>query len=437
MPWHILIVCVSASFLVPFMSSSITIALWSISDSFNIDIAVVNWVANAFLVALAASMLPVGRIADWIGRGRIFVYGLAIFSLSSFLSAITPSFPLLILFRVLQGISGACISATSIAILSTVFPPSIRGRVIGFNTASVYTGLTLGPILGGFLVDYLGWRSLFLFVSIISAIGFIFSRNILDIGRVAVPLPSLYRIGLLAFSIASIVYGASCIDEVYGFLLTLSGVIVLIILLYLESLVDIGIIGRKLLRNRFYMGASLANLLNYTATYALSILVSLYLQRIRGFTAREAGLILSSRPIVQALLSPIAGFIADKYRPSIIASIGLCVIAFGVYYLMPLAMSTMITKILYALFILGLGYALFSAPNTTSAMNASPKKLYGTAYAFLGSMRFLGQAISTSIAIAVTKNTPNMINAINTTIWIYLFIAVFAAISTTIIRCGR
>ena len=85
MPWHILIVCISASFLVPFMSSSITIALWSISDSFNIDVAMVSWVANAFLVSLAASILPVGRIADWIGRGRVFVYGLAIFSLSSFL----------------------------------------------------------------------------------------------------------------------------------------------------------------------------------------------------------------------------------------------------------------------------------------------------------------------------------------------------------------
>jgi len=101
------------------MSSSITIALWGISDSFNIDVAIVNWVANAFLVSLAASILPVGRIADWIGRGRVFVYGLAIFSLSSFLSAITPSFPLLILFRVLQGIDGVCIFATSIAIAIT------------------------------------------------------------------------------------------------------------------------------------------------------------------------------------------------------------------------------------------------------------------------------------------------------------------------------
>ncbi len=437
MPWRILIVCVSASFLVPFMSSSITIALWSISDSFNIDEAMANWVANAFLVALAASMLPVGRIADWIGRGRVFFYGLAVFSLSSFLSAITPSFPLFILFRVLQGISGACISATSIAILSTVFPPNMRGRVIGFNTASVYTGLTLGPILGGLFVDYFGWRFLFLFVFLISAIGVVFSRTIMDIGKVAASFPSLYRLGVLAFSIASIVYGASCIDEIHGLLLTLFGVIALITLLYLESLVDIGIIGRKLIRNRFYIGALLANLLAYSATYALSILVSLYLQRIRGFTGREAGLILSSRSIVQALLSPIAGFIADKYRPAIIASIGLFVIASGIYCLVPLEISTQFIKILYALLIIGLGFALFSSPNTTAALNASPRKLYGTASAFLASMRFLGQAISTSIATVIARNTAETIDAINTTIWIYLFIALFVAISTTIIRSKR
>jgi len=137
-----------------------------------------NWIANGFLVSLAASILPVGRIADWIGRGRFFVYGLALFSLASFLSAITPSFPLLVLFRIQQGIGGACISATSIAILSTVFPPNVRGRVIGFNTASIYAGLTLGPILGGLFVDYLGWKWPFLFTALISTIGFIFSRTI-------------------------------------------------------------------------------------------------------------------------------------------------------------------------------------------------------------------------------------------------------------------
>ncbi len=291
--------------------------------------------------------------------------------------------------------------------------------------------------MGGLFVDYLGWRWLFLFTALISTVGFIFSRTILNVGKVATPLPSPYRLGFLAFSIASIVYGASCINEPHGIILTLSGIVALIVLLYFESLVDIGIIGRKLLRNRFYMGASLANLLSYSATYALAILISLYLQKIRGFTGREAGLILSSRSIVQATLSPIAGFIADKYRPSIIASIGLCIIVLGIYCLIPLETSTLITEILYALLILGAGFALFTTPNTTSALNASPRKLYGTASAFLGSMRFLGQAISTSIAIAVTKNIPNMVDAINTTLWIYLLIAIFATVSTSIIRGSR
>jgi len=185
------------------------------------------------------------------------------------------------------------------------------------------------------------------------------------------------------------------------------------------------------------MGASLTNLLTYSATYASAIPVSLYLQKIRGFTGREAESLLSSHSIVQAALSPIAGFIADKHRPSIIASIGLCIIVLDIYCLVPLETSTLITEILYALLILGVGFALFTTPNTTSALNASPRKLYRTASAFLGDMRFLGQAINTSIAIAETKNIPNMIDAINATLWIYLLIAIFATVSTSIIRGKR
>jgi len=151
-----------ASFLTPFMGSSTNVALPAIGKEFQIDAIMLGWIATSYLLAAGMFSVPFGRVADIGGRRKVFVNGLIIFGVGSVLSALSPNAEILIAFRVLQGIGGAMIFATAVAILTSVFPPQERGKAIGINTGAVYTGLSLGPIGGGFLTHNLGWRSLFL-----------------------------------------------------------------------------------------------------------------------------------------------------------------------------------------------------------------------------------------------------------------------------------
>ncbi|MCW7079321.1 MAG: MFS transporter [Canidatus Methanoxibalbensis ujae] len=152
-----LLVAALASFLTPFMGSSVNIA--SIGKEFLMDAVLLSWVAASYLLAAAMFLIPFGKIADTHGRKKIFLYGVLIYTLSSFLSAIFTSAITLIFFRILQGIGSAMTAGTSVAILTSVFPVGERGRVLGINVAAVYLGP--GPFSGE-VRQHFGWRSIFL-----------------------------------------------------------------------------------------------------------------------------------------------------------------------------------------------------------------------------------------------------------------------------------
>jgi len=158
----ILLASTLASFLTPFMSSATNLALPSIAADFKLSAITLGWTVSAFLLMTAVFLVPMGKLADTIGRRRIFITGIIIFSVGTLASALAFSGLSLIVFRLIQGLGGAMIFSTSIALLTSAFPPESRGQVLGINTAATYTGLSLGPVAGGFLVEHSGWRSIFL-----------------------------------------------------------------------------------------------------------------------------------------------------------------------------------------------------------------------------------------------------------------------------------
>ena len=157
-----MLIATMSSFLTPFTSSSVNIALPSIGTELSLNAVALSWVATAYLLAAAAFLVPFGRLADIHGRKRIFQIGIIIDAIASILCAISNSGAWLILFRALQGLGGAMIFGTGVAILTSVFPANERGRALGINVAAVYTGLSVGPLVGGFLTGHFGWRSIFL-----------------------------------------------------------------------------------------------------------------------------------------------------------------------------------------------------------------------------------------------------------------------------------
>jgi MFS family permease len=165
-----LLVATLGAFLTPFGGSCVVIALPSIGKEFAMDAISLGWVVTAYLLATAIFLVPFGRIADLYGRKRIFTYGTLIFTIASFSLLICTSTLMLICFRILQGIGSAMIFTNGVAILTSVFPLWERGKVLGMNVAAVYFGNSVGPILGGFLTQNLGWRSIFLINVILGVI---------------------------------------------------------------------------------------------------------------------------------------------------------------------------------------------------------------------------------------------------------------------------
>ena len=399
----VLFVTTLGAFVVPFMVSSVNIALPFIGREFLMNTVLLNWVVLSFILALAVFISPLGRLADIFGRKRLLIYGMSIFTLASILCAISFNAGMLITFRVLQGISGASISLTVISILTSVYLPGERGRILGLNVAATYTSLSTGPFLGGLLIKYLGWRSIFFFVVPIGITIILLLLNIKQEWAEAKDEKFDYK-GSLIYGVGlfGIVCGLSLIRSFWGIILILIGTISIFIFGFYENKVKSPIINMTLIKsNRILTFSSLAALINYSATFAISYLLSLYLQYIKDFEPQEAGLILIAQPVVQTLFSPLAGKLSDQIEPRIVASLGMAITSVGLAFFIFLTENTNIMVIVSALILVGFGFAFFSSPNTNAVMGSIEKKYYGIASGIIGTARSVGQAFSMGITSLV------------------------------------
>jgi EmrB/QacA subfamily drug resistance transporter len=399
-----LLVATLASFLAPFMISSVNIALPSIGIEFAIDAVLLSWVTASYLLATAMFLVPFGRIADIYGRKRIFLYGILIYTVSCLLLAISPSAVALISLRFLEGIGSAMILGTGIAILTSVFPIGERGKALGINVTAVYLGLSLGPFLGGFLTQHLGWRSIFL-VNVplgLTIIFFVFRKLKGEWAEAKGEKFDFTGSTIYSFVLVAVMYGLSLLPAVLGAWLILIGALGILAFVKWETKVESPVLNISLFRNsRVFAFSNLAALINYSATFAVSFLLSLYLQYIKGLTPQSAGLILVSQPVVQAVFSPFAGWLSDRIEPRIVASMGMALTTIGLFLLTFLNEKTTLEFIVSSLILLGLGFALFSSPNTNAVMSSVEKKFYGVASAILGTMRLTGQTLSIGIAMLI------------------------------------
>ncbi|MDD4169295.1 MAG: MFS transporter [Desulfotomaculaceae bacterium] len=396
-----LLVATLASFLTPFMGSAVNLAIPSIGEQFGSSTVTLSWVVTSYLLASAAFLVPFGRAADLWGRKKVFTIGVALHTLFSFLCVVAGSMETIIIFRCLQGFGGAMIFGTSVAILTSVYPPRERGMVLGFNAAAVYTGLSLGPVLGGFLVHYLGWRSIFLFTAlwglpIIYLAIFKLKGEWAEAKEEKYDLPGAF---IYVFAIIALMYGLSSVAAVtWAKWLLFIGLLGLIMFILLQFKAPFPLLNLKVFSgNKAFIYSNLAALINYSATFAVGFLLSLYLQVVQGFDPQQAGLVLLSQPVIMAMLSPLAGKLSDRIEPRIVASAGMMITVIGLLVFYFIDQFNGLWAIIANLSLLGAGFALFSSPNTNAVMGSIEKKFYGVASSTLGTMRLTGQAFSMSI----------------------------------------
>lgn len=382
------------AFTTPLMLSAANVALPAIARDLEMHAVLLSWVPMAYLMASAMFVLIFGRLADMYGRKRLFMAGTLGVIITSLLAALSTSGELLIAARFLQGISAAMLYATQIAIVSSVIAPERRGQAIGMTVATIYLGLTCGPVIGGFLIDLAGWRASFVFHIPLAVL-------VLLIGIFRVPGEwraeergefDLRGALIYGLSIVGLCLGASTLPEISSLIFIIPGLTGVVFFFYharrtVHPVFDVSLF----VTNRVFTLSCLASLIIYTATFANVVLISLYLQYLKGMSASSAGLYMMIQPLTMAVFSPLAGRLSDRLEPRIIASAGMVITAAGLIMLALLNGVSASGYLVTALFITGLGFSLFSSPNTNAIMSAVDKRYFGSASGTIATMRVLGQ----------------------------------------------
>ncbi|GIV16432.1 MAG: MFS transporter [Armatimonadota bacterium] len=401
----VLIAASLSSFVTPFMGSALNVAIPAIGRQMHATAVMVSWVVSVYLIASAVFLLPFGRLADMLGRKRVFLTGVAFFSVFSVFCAISPSIFALIASRAAQGVAAAMVFGTAVSLITSAIPPGERGKTLGYNTATVYIGLSVGPVIGGFLTQTASWRAIFLIVTVLAGVTWLFARRIHSEWAPAKGEP-FDTAGAVLYCLAlTLLMSAVSLKQVGAVLV---GVAILLLVIWgmwegreAHPLLDL----RLFRESAVFTFSTLAALLNYSATFSIGYLMSLYLQTVQGFTPQSAGMLLLVQPVVQAAFSPLAGALSDKREPRIVASAGMLLTTFCLlaYALMPYRAS--IPFLVAVLATSGLGFALFSSPNVNAIMSAVPSARYGVASSVVSTARMLGQSFSMALILLIFSVT--------------------------------
>jgi EmrB/QacA subfamily drug resistance transporter len=406
--WAIFGLVSVGTFMTTLDGSIVNIALPSIAHAFGTPVSgPIEWVVIGYLVVIAATLLSFGRLADIVGRERVWVAGLALFTVGSGLSGLAPTLLLLVAARAVQGLGAALIFAPALALIVDAFPTSQRGQALGLNALIVSLGITAGPTLGGLITEALGWRWIF-FVNVpLGLIGLLVARRVFTFEggvrarRFDVPGALAFGLGLGSLSLG-LSFGSEWGWTSPALILTLVlalvalGVAIRIERRRRDPLVDVDqIVSRRL-------GLPLASFLfSVLALFAVAFLLPFYLEDLRGLTPLAAGLMLTPYSIALAFVSPISGRLADRGRAQWLGPLGLGMAATGLGLLATIGTSTPIAFVVLALAISGIGQGLFLSPNTRAVMSGMPAEQSGTASGLIATTRVVGQALSVAIAGAV------------------------------------
>ena len=399
----ILLICTVLSFFTVFAVNAVTVVIPTIANEFHMSNIVQNWVTIIFLLVVAVMSVPAGQISGKYGLKKVTILNIILFIIISIVNVLVNSQEQFLASRFILGISLSFINVTSMAMVVSAFKPEERGKALGINITGVYIGLSMSPVLGGILNYHLGWRSVVLFgvpfLFVILALlltkvddEWITFKNIpLDIkGAVS------YGIGMVLF-----MYGFTILNTYLGIILTILGIVILIIFALIELKQDHPVFDVRFFKNRKFSSSNFASLSAYLATFAVTTILNYHLQYIKGFDSQSAGMILLVAPLCQVVLAPIAGRLSDRYVPQILAAIGMGLGTISLILFSFLNGQTPLEYLIISMVIYGIGFGLFSPPNTNVIMSSVPPKDTSVASAAVSTMRTVGQAMSMGILTLV------------------------------------
>lgn len=399
----ILLICTVLSFFTVFAVNAVNVVIPSIAVEFQMNNIVQNWVTIIFLLVVAVLSVPAGQISGKYGLKRVTVLSIILFIIISIVNVLVTSTELFLACRLVLGIALAFINVTSMAMIVSAFKPEDRGTALGINITGVYVGLSLSPVLGGILNYNLGWRSVVLFgvpflLVILALLLFKVEDEWITFKGIPIDVKGslIYGVGMVLF-----IYGFTILNQPLGIILTVLGIICLVIFGLIELRQENPVFDIRFFKNHKFLSANFASLSAYLATYAVTTILNYHLQYIKGFDSQTAGIILLVAPICQVVLAPIAGGLSDRYVPQILAAIGMGLGTLSLFLFSSLSNETSLGFLVVAMIIYGIGFGLFSPPNTNVIMGSVPPKDTSVASAAVATMRTVGQAMSMGILTLV------------------------------------
>lgn len=402
------VVATGTAFATAFSGSALNLAIPTMGNYFHMGAASVGWITTAYMLVIAAMAVPFGKIADNTSRRNTLIIGVSVFGVFSLLGIWAWSAAGILLIRAVQGVGAAMIFASNMPIAISAFPGKERGRAIGICTSGAYVGLALGPALGGFLNNLFGWKAIFIFGAVIAFI-FLGIALTLPKDRQEKAGPGFDLGGNIVYMlmIASIIYGFTALNSIrFGWVLLVCGILLGILFVYIElksknPVIDVRIFAE----DRVFTLSNITALFNYSATFALGYLVSIYLQVGHGLTSQTAGLIMIAQPLLMAVLSPQTGKWSDRVPAYKLASGGMAVCALALLFFAFAQNDTPLWAVCAALAVAGVGIALFSSPNTNVIMSCVSPQKFAVANSIVSTMRTTGQTMGMAIITIVVSAT--------------------------------
>lgn len=391
--------------------SIVNIALPTLTKFFKTDVTTIEWVVMAYLLTITSLLLSLGRISDMVGRKNIFAGGLVLFTIGSWLCASSTTEGQLIFFRVFQGIGAAMVMATGVAIITHAFPPRERGKAMGLIGTVVSIGSLAGPVMGGFLIQNVGWQSIFYINIPVGIFGTVVALKVLQ-KEETINKDQTFDIpgGLTLFiSLISLLLALSEGQEKgwgSSFIISLfvSSIVFFILFVRIETTAKQPVLDLKHFRNRQFASANISALISFMAMFSVILLMPFFLQDQLGYSTEKMGFVFMSVPLVMSVVSPLSGWLSDRTNSHVLSSIGIGIAALSILSLGYLSLDSSFPDVALRLCFLGLGMGLFQAPNNSIIMGSLPKEQLGIAAGVMGTMRNMGMVIGVAVSGAVFSN---------------------------------
>jgi DHA2 family multidrug resistance protein-like MFS transporter len=383
-------------------ASIANVALPTIAHDLHSAAADAVWVVNAYQIAMAVAVLPLAALGERLGYKRIFLAGLAIFTLASGLCAAAPTLPLLVVARMLQGLGGACMSTIVPALLRTVFPSRRVGTGIGYLALTVAVGAALGPTVAAGILSVAGWRWLFAVNLPVGLIDLFLASRLLPHNE-GVPRPFDAPGAVLnTIALTLLIVGLGSLGNAGGQWLAIAAIVggsaaAALLVLHQRGrtapLVPLDLLRIPMLR--LSAGTSICS---YTAQTMAMLALPFLLVAEMGRSPSATGLLLTPWPLVIVIVAPLSGRLSDRYRSEVVGAIGLAVFSLGLGTLLTLSGRPADVDLVWRMALCGIGFGLFQTPNNRILLTCAPPQRSGAAGGLMTMARLIGMTLGAALA---------------------------------------